>query len=57
LKHELAIRRRGVDRLLIYVEVDAAGFETLDGVRNQLAIDIDHHQFEQAPASAPGKSP
>jgi len=33
LKHELAGRRRGVDRLLVEVEIDAAGLQRLDGAQ------------------------
>jgi hypothetical protein len=36
LEHELARRRRGVDRLLIELQVDAAGPKVLDCAQSEL---------------------
>jgi hypothetical protein len=56
LEHELACRRRGVDCLLIEVQVHAAGLQALDGAQKideRTAKPIDrpgHHNVEFSPA-------
>src|SRR6516165_7100468 len=58
LKHELAGRRRGVDRLLVEVEIDAAGLQRLDGAQQVDQASSDaintprHDDVELAPGRA-----